>query len=45
MAETIYEKLTEMIGLQGAKFIPELFQMVVDLEEADLLMAMPGTPA
>lgn len=45
MSETIYEKLAEMIGLKGARFIPELFQMVVDLEETDLLMAMPGTSA
>ncbi|UCD59099.1 MAG: 4Fe-4S ferredoxin, partial [Candidatus Hydrogenedentota bacterium] len=44
MGENIYEKMTEKIGLKGARFIPELFRMVADPEEAALLMAMPGTP-
>ena len=30
--------------LTGSKIIPELFKMVVDLKEAFLLLAMPGTP-
>ena len=34
-AEEIYEKMTQMIGLPGAEIIPELFKMVVDLEEVD----------
>ena len=36
--------MTSYIGLSGANFIPELFSMVADLEEAELCMAMPGTP-
>ncbi len=43
MTEKIYEEMTEYIGLSGAKFLPELFSMVADLEEAELCMAMPGT--
>jgi Pyruvate/2-oxoacid:ferredoxin oxidoreductase delta subunit len=44
MSENIYEKMTEKIGLGGSKIIPELFKMVADSKEAELLMAMPGTP-
>lgn len=44
MTEKIYEEMTSYIGLSGANFIPELFSMVADLEEAELCMAMPGTP-
>jgi Pyruvate/2-oxoacid:ferredoxin oxidoreductase delta subunit len=43
MTEKIYEEMTEYIGLSGANFLPELFSMVADLEEAELCMAMPGT--
>ena len=44
MSEDIYEKLTEKILLKGSKIIPELFRMMADQEEAELLAAMPGTP-
>lgn len=44
MSKDIYEKMTEMIGLPGANIIPDLFKMVVGLDEAELMMAMPGTP-
>ena len=44
MPENIYDEMAAYIGLSGAKFIPELFSMVADLEEATLCMAMPGTP-
>jgi Pyruvate/2-oxoacid:ferredoxin oxidoreductase delta subunit len=41
----VYQELTDRILLSGSKLIPELFRMVVDPEEAALLLAMPGTPA
>ncbi|MCP4750533.1 MAG: 4Fe-4S ferredoxin [Proteobacteria bacterium] len=44
MSEDIYERMTEKIMLKGSKIIPELFRMVVDENEAELMMAMPGTP-
>lgn len=44
MGKNIYEKMAEKIGLGGSKIIPELFKMVADQEEAELLMTMPGTP-
>ncbi len=44
MSESIYEKMAEKIMLKGSKIIPELFRIVADEQEAELLMAMPGTP-
>ncbi len=39
----IYVQMTEKIMLTGSKLIPQLFAMVVDSKEAELMMAMPGT--
>lgn len=44
MSENIYEKMAEKIMMRGSKIIPELFQMIANQEEAEMLMAMPGTP-
>src|SRR6056297_2205264 len=44
MAKDVYEQLTDKIMLTGSQLIPELFRMVVDASEAELLLAMPGTP-
>jgi len=44
MAEDIYQQMTEKIMLGGSKIIPQLFRMVVNTDEAKLMMAMPGTP-
>ena len=44
MPAEIYQKMAAYIGFGGAKFIPELFEMVANQEEAELCMAMPGTP-
>jgi formate hydrogenlyase subunit 6/NADH:ubiquinone oxidoreductase subunit I len=40
----VYQQMTDRIMLTGSKLIPELFRMVVDPDEARLLLAMPGTP-
>lgn len=39
----LYLKMTEKIMLAGSTLIPELFRMIVDSREAELLLAMPGT--
>ncbi|MDZ7832340.1 MAG: 4Fe-4S binding protein [Desulfobacterales bacterium] len=44
MTKDIYEQLTDKIMLTGSQLIPELFRMVADASEAELLLAMPGTP-
>ncbi len=44
MSKDIYEQMTDRIMLTGSKMIPELFRMIADEAEAELLMAMPGTP-
>lgn len=44
MTESIYDQMAEKIFLKGSKIIPRLFSMIVDNEEAGLMMAMPGTP-
>ncbi len=41
---TIYDRMAEQIFLKGSKLIPQLFSMIADEEEAELMMAMPGTP-
>ena len=43
MAEEIYEKLAEKIFCKGSKLIPELFKMIADEKEAELMLALPGT--
>ena len=40
----IYEKMTEKIMMKGSLIIPELFKMTCNQQEADILLAMPGTP-
>ncbi len=40
----VYLQMTDRILLSGSKLIPELFRMIVDPEEARLLLSMPGTP-
>jgi ferredoxin len=42
--EDIYLQMTDKIMLAGSKIIPQLFRMIVDTDEASLLLAMPGTP-
>jgi len=44
MAKDIYEQLTDRIMLTGSTLIPELFRMIADASEAELMLAMPGTP-
>lgn len=44
MSIDIYQQMTDKIMLTGSRLIPELFKMIVDESEAQLLMAMPGTP-
>ncbi|MBT4089264.1 MAG: 4Fe-4S ferredoxin, partial [Deltaproteobacteria bacterium] len=44
MSGDIYEQMTEKIMLKGSQIIPRLFEMIVDPLEAQLMMAMPGTP-
>jgi len=44
MQTDIYEKMTEKIMLTGSKIIPVLFRMIADEDEAQVMMAMPGTP-
>ena len=41
--EDLYEKLAERILTKGSAFIPELFRMIADEEEARILLATPGT--
>ena len=41
--EDLYEKLTERILTKGSKFIPDLFRMVADEDEARIMLATPGT--
>jgi len=44
MPDAIYQKLTDKIMLTGSKIIPMLFEMIAEPDEAELLLAMPGTP-
>lgn len=44
MSNSIYDQMAEKIMLGGSKIIPQLFEMIADLQESELLMAMPGTP-
>jgi len=42
--EDIYQQMAEKIMMKGSKIIPRLFRMIADPGEAELMMAMPGTP-
>jgi hypothetical protein len=44
MEKTIYEQMADRIFLTGSTIIPQLFEMIASLEEAELLMKMPGSP-
>jgi len=44
MSKDIYQQMTDKIMLTGSKIIPELFRMIADESEAELMMALPGTP-
>lgn len=44
MEKTIYDEMADKIMLSGSVIIPQLFEMIADKEEAELLMAMPGSP-
>jgi ferredoxin len=41
--EDLYEKLSERILTKGSRFIPDLFRMIADEDEARILLATPGT--
>lgn len=41
---SVYQKMTDKLLLTGSRIIPELFRMIADEREAELLMSMPGTP-
>ncbi|MBN2027033.1 MAG: 4Fe-4S binding protein [Actinobacteria bacterium] len=41
--EDLYEKLAERILTKGSAFIPDLFRMIADEEEARIMLATPGT--
>ncbi len=45
MAAEIYAKLAEKIFCKGSKLIPELFSMLADETDAQILLALPGTAA
>lgn len=44
MGDDIYVQMTNKIFMTGSQIIPELFRMVANDAEAELLLAMPGTP-
>ncbi|GAG09319.1 unnamed protein product, partial [marine sediment metagenome] len=41
--QDLYQQLAGRIFLQDSKIIPELFRIIVDEEEAKILLATPGT--
>jgi len=41
--EDLYEKLAERILTKGSSFIPDLFRMIADEDEARIMLATPGT--
>ncbi len=45
MSKSIYDEMADKILLSGSKIIPQLFEMIADKEDAELLMQMPGSPA
>ena len=42
---SMYEQLAEKIFLTGSSIIPELWKMIADESEAELLLGLPGTAA
>ncbi|MBU2551445.1 MAG: 4Fe-4S binding protein [Proteobacteria bacterium] len=40
--EAQYNELAKRVGLEGSERIPRLFKMLADLDEVELLLAMPG---
>jgi ferredoxin len=44
MEKSIYDRMADKIFLTGSTLIPRLFAMIADQAEAELLMAMPGSP-
>ncbi|HQP31236.1 MAG TPA: 4Fe-4S binding protein [Deltaproteobacteria bacterium] len=44
MKNDISVRLTDKIFMNGSRIIPELFGMIADDDESELLLAMPGTP-
>lgn len=45
MSKSIYDEMADKILLSGSKLIPQLFEMIADKEDAELLMQMPGSPS
>ena len=45
MGKENYRKLAEKILCPGSKLVPELFAMIADEKDAELLLALPGTAA
>ncbi|MDD5223731.1 MAG: 4Fe-4S binding protein [bacterium] len=43
--ENLYEDLSAKINISGSKYIPRIWRMIVNEDEARLLLAMPGTAA
>ncbi len=41
--EDLYEKLAERILTKGSSFIPDLYRMIADEDEARIMLATPGT--
>ena len=39
----MYEELAERLNSQNSKYIPRLFEMIADEDEAALMLAMPAT--
>jgi ferredoxin len=40
-----YEELARRINAKGSRYIPRLFEMIADRDEAALMLAMPGQPS
>lgn len=45
MRKELYEKLAEKILCKGSKIVPQLFEMLADEIDAQILLALPGTVA
>ena len=47
MSETdnLYAKLCERVGVSGSEILPEILQMIISEDEAQMLLALPGTSA
>jgi NAD-dependent dihydropyrimidine dehydrogenase PreA subunit len=39
-----YEELSRRINAKGSRYIPRLFEVIADRDEASLMLAMPGQP-